>query len=103
VVASRQYNFSQQHQYFNYSLITPNVVDLAAYQAALGQLTQVVQGLASGQPPWQSPGSPCNSPIPALQGCAQSSSRRHSTVRGSMHAPLCPVACCMLASCRAAS
>ena len=69
VVGARQFNFSQQAPLFNYTLITPNVVDLAAYQAELASLVQIVQGLVTGQPPWQSPGSPCNSPIPALQGC----------------------------------
>ena len=69
VAGMRQFNFSQQAAYFSYSLITPNLVDLPAYRVALQQLTQVVQGLATGLPPWQA-ASPCNSPIPALQGCA---------------------------------
>jgi hypothetical protein len=70
VLAAPQFNFSQQAQYFNYTLLTPNVVDLAAYQAALAQLVQITQGLVTGQPPWQASGSPCNQPIPALQKCA---------------------------------
>ena len=70
VVGARQFNFSQQASYFNYSLITPNLADLPAYRAALQQLTQVVQGLATGFPPWQA-ATPCNSPIPALQGCVR--------------------------------
>ena len=70
VLAAPQFSFSQQVQSFNYTLLTPNLVDLAEYQAALGQLLQVTQGLVTGQPPWQASGSPCNQPIPALQWCA---------------------------------
>ena len=77
VLAAPQFSFSQQTQYFNYTLLTPNVVDQAAYQAALGQLVQVTQGLVTGQPPWQSAASPCNQPIPALQKCAARRSVSH--------------------------
>lgn len=72
VVAARQFNWTLQEAFMNYTVLIPNVVDLSQYLAALRDLTQVVQGIATGQPPWTSPGAPCNQPVPAVKKCAPS-------------------------------
>jgi hypothetical protein len=69
VLGNLQFNWTQQAQFINYTVITPSVVDLPAYMNALDDLTEIVQGIATGQPPWQSPGAPCNMPVPAVQKC----------------------------------
>ena len=63
-----QFNWTQQLNYMNYTVLLPNVVDLADYRRTLSQLVNITQGLVTGQPPWTSPGAPCNRPIPALNG-----------------------------------
>ena len=68
VVASPQFNWMQQLSYMNYTNFTPSVVDLQGYLQTLSQLINVTKGLVTGQPPWTSPGAPCNRPIPALNG-----------------------------------
>ena len=68
VVGAPQFNWTQQLSFINYTVYVPNVVDLENYRKTLSQLTNVTQGLVTGQPPWTSPGAPCNRPIPALNG-----------------------------------
>lgn len=63
------FNWTQQTSLVKYTLLIPNVVDLDQYRAALGDLIEVVQGLATGMPPWFNSGPGCNSPIPALNEC----------------------------------
>lgn len=70
VVASPQFNWTQQLSYMNYTAFAPSVVDLDNYRRTLSQLINVTMGLVTGQPPWTSPGAPCNRPIPALNGWA---------------------------------
>ncbi len=70
IVGDMAFNWTQQARKIDYTLITPNLVDLDQYRAALGDLTEIVQGLATGLPPWFSAGSLCNDPIPALNECA---------------------------------
>ncbi|CAL8464903.1 g4438 [Coccomyxa elongata] len=66
VVGKMVFNWTQQTSLVNYMLLIPNVVDLDQYRAALGDLIEIVQGLATGMPPWFNSGPGCNSPIPAL-------------------------------------
>ena len=63
------FNWTQQTSLVKYTLIIPNVVDLKEYRAALDNLIEIVQGLATGMPPWFNSGPGCNSPIPALNEC----------------------------------
>lgn len=42
-------NWLQQTQVFNYTLLSPSLVDFARYNAALSSLTQLVIGLAFGK------------------------------------------------------
>jgi hypothetical protein len=66
VVGNQAFNWTQQARLLNYTLITPGLVDIDQYRAVLDELTDIVQGLATGQPPWYSAGSLCNEPIPVL-------------------------------------
>ena len=68
ITGAPQFNWTQQLNYMNYTVLVPNVVDLADYRRTLSQLVNITQGLVTGQPPWTSPGAPCNRPIPALNG-----------------------------------
>ena len=68
ITGAPQFNWTQQLNYMNYTVLSPNVVDLADYRRTLSQLVNITQGLVTGQPPWTSPGAPCNRPIPALNG-----------------------------------
>ncbi|CAK0786944.1 hypothetical protein CVIRNUC_010158 [Coccomyxa viridis] len=68
ITGGPQFNWTQQLNYMNYTVLSPNVVDLADYRRTLSQLVNITQGLVTGQPPWTSPGAPCNRPIPALNG-----------------------------------
>ena len=68
VTAAPQFNWTQQLSYMSYTAYIPNVVDLDNYRKTLSQLINITRGLVTGQPPWTSPGAPCNTPIPALNG-----------------------------------
>lgn len=83
------FKWTQQTSLVNYTLLIPNVVDLDEYRAALGDLIEIVQGLATGMPPWFNSGPGCNSPIPALNEygplCSlSSSSLQHSHLQASL-------------------
>ena len=63
----------------SYIVSVPNVVDLANYRKTLSQLVNITQGLVTGQPPWTSPGAPCNKPNSALNGCAMQTPRAQNS------------------------
>lgn len=72
ILGTPGFNWTQQARFMNYTFLTPNLVDLDQYQAALHKLTGILEGLATGMPPFYSAGSLCNDPIPALNEYAAS-------------------------------
>lgn len=58
------YDWDQDLTYFNYSLLTPNIVDMPAYSEKLLQLNYTVSNLTTGITPSRR----CQTPIPQLQG-----------------------------------
>ncbi|KAL3146019.1 hypothetical protein ABBQ38_015377 [Trebouxia sp. C0009 RCD-2024] len=57
------YDWNQGLTYFNYSLLTPNIVDMPAYQEWLLQLNYTISNLTTGITPIRR----CQTPIPQLQ------------------------------------
>lgn len=65
VVANTVYDWNRRLTYFNYSLLTPNIVDMPAYGEAVRMFNDTVSNLTTGET--ESDYAHCQQPMPQLQ------------------------------------